>query len=358
MRHLMDVTMCWGPRSGGIRRYVQAKRSWLLQNTDWHHTLVSPGASGPGAVSVHGLPLPRSGGYRLPLGIERNARLIERQGPDLVEIGDVYTLAESALRAGRRLGVPLVGFCHSDVEALGARWGGSALSRVARQHARRVYDQCDLVLAPSRDMADRLRSWGVEQVRVQRLGVETDRFHPALRDRSCWALLGLPANAKVLLYAGRFAAEKNLGVLADAVRRLGAPHVLVCVGDGPAPPRGPGVLCLPFAQGVRDLAILMASADLFVHAGREETFGLAVLEAMACGCPVVAACAGGLRELVDEQVGHCVGSRGARSFAEAIEWTLSRDRSQLSQQARVRAQAHDWDQILPRLLNQYRRLMV
>lgn len=358
----MDVTMCWGPNSGGIRRYVLAKRAWLAPSSTWQHTLVSPGTEAhrhtQGVVCVDGLTLPGSGGYRMPLAIEKNARLIERQMPDLIEIGDVFTLASSALRASSRLGIPLVGFCHSNVALLGARWGGPALAALARRHARKIYNACDLVLAPSQDMLHHLRSWGVQQVRLQRLGVDTELFHPARRDRACWQRFGIAPDAQVMLYAGRFAPEKNLGLLADVVRRLGPPHVLVCVGDGPEPPpRGPGVIRLPFTQDLAELATFMASADVFVHAGREETFGLAALEAMACGCPVVVPGAGGLKELIDDQVGHCVATPGAASFAEAVEWVLAQDRSQLAHQTRMRAMEHSWRQVLPRLLNQYQRLV-
>ncbi len=355
-RHLMDVTMCWGPHSGGIRRYVLAKRAWLAQSGNWRHTLVSPGAVGQGIVPVKGVPLPGSGGYQLPLAIERNARLVEQQAPDVIEIGDVFTLAASALRASQRMGIPVVGFCHSNVAAMGERWGGAPLAALARRHARKVYNECDLVLAPSHDMVRQLQSWGVHQARLQRLGVDTELFHPAKRDEACWRRLGLRADARVLIYAGRFAPEKNLDVLVDAARRLGPPHVLVCVGDGPSPPRGAGVIRLPFKQDLAELATLMASADVFVHAGRQETFGLAVLEAMACGCPVVTPCAGGLRELVDDQVGHGVGSKSAIGFADAIEWVLSQDRLRLAHRARTRALAHGWGQVLPQLMNQYQRL--
>lgn len=357
MRHLMDVTMCWGPHSGGIRRYVLAKRDWLNAMTVCRHTVVAPGATGPGGLAIKGLPLPCSGGYRLPLAVEKNARAMASLAPDLIEIGDVFTLAWSALRAGQRLGVPVVGFCHSNVAALGDRWGGSPLESIAKRLARQVYNECDLVLAPSQDMMGRLRSWGVRQVALQRLGVDTDLFHPHRRDENCWRRMGLPPVARVLLYAGRFAPEKRLDVLVDAARLLGRPHVLVCVGDGPSPPRGAAVVRRPFTQNQAELATLMASADVFVHAGQEETFGLAALEALACGCPVVAPRAGGLAELVDDQVGHVVGNSNVRGFVDAIEWTLSRDRVRLSQHARRRAVAHSWKQLMPSLMRRYQNLL-
>lgn len=360
MRHIMDVTMCWGAHSGGVRRYVLEKRAWMDARAGWRHTLVAPGAFGRGTVPVKGVPLPFSGGYRLPLDVLGVACQIELRRPDLIEIGDPYTTAWSALKAGQRLGVPVVGFCHANVRLLGARWGGAPLARLAQAHARRIYRDCSVVFAPSQDMLEELRAWGVDNACLQRLGVDTEVFQPHLphaQGRSWRSKLGLPDGAKVLLYAGRFASEKNLACLSEAAAILGPPHLLVCVGSGPQRPTGSNTVTLPFTHDRRELAQMMSEADAFVHAGDEETFGLCVLEAMACGCPVVARRAGGLKELVDHRVGASVPEPGAPAFAEAIRSTLARDRAPLSLAARHRAQQHDWRVLLPELFARYERLI-
>src|SRR6185503_3408463 len=106
-------------------------------------------------------------------------------------------------------------------------------------------------------------------------------------------------------------------------------------------------IAMPFVGDAIKLATMLASADLFVHAGDQETFGLSVLEAMACGTPVVARAAEGLAELVDDSVGAGVPDGRAESFAAAIAAQFARERSGPSRRARERAEAYDWQQMLP-----------
>src|SRR5206468_753936 len=183
----------------------------------------------------------------------------------------------------------------------------------------------DLVLAPSETMRLRLLDWGIDHVACQPLGVDTQLFHPA-RNSPMWRnRLGLPAATRLLVYAGRFAPEKRLDVLVDAVRRLGPPYTLLAIGAGPTPPQGDRVIVQPYDADSMSLARALASADVFVHAGDQETFGLSVLEAMACGTPVIARRAEGLAELVDDTVGIAVDSDRAESYAEAIEALFAAD---------------------------------
>jgi alpha-1,6-mannosyltransferase len=159
------------------------------------------------------------------------------------------------------------------------------------------------------------------------------------------------------VYAGRFAPEKHLDVLSEAVRRLGPAYRLLALGAGPTPPAGERVIVQPFVGDPMALARALASADAFVHAGDQETFGLSVLEAMACGTPVVARAAEGLAELVDDSVGAVVRDGRAQSFAEAIEAQFARGRAGASLCARERAESYDWNQMLPLQLMHYRQLL-
>ena len=114
---------------------------------------------------------------------------------------------------------------------------------------------------------------------------------------------------------------------------------------------------LPFEQGTRSLARIVASVDGFVHAGDQETFGLGVLEAMACGIPVAARAAGGLSELVADGAGLAVRSKRVEDWAEAIAALFSADRAPAVRLARERAEAHDWSVVLPLLRRRYEQLM-
>ena len=361
--HIVDATMFWSATGGGVRRYLLAKHAWLARQAGWRHTIAVPGSDRrDGRAVLPSMPLPGSGGYRLPLGRAAIARVLCDLRPDLVEAGDPYRVAWGALDAAGSLDIPAVATCHSNIEALarlvGGRVFGATAARTARRYAGRVYSGFDLVLAPSRSMARHLADWGVARVAWQPLGVDTAAFHPSHASPSWRIEHGIADDARVLIYAGRFAPEKNLDVLADAVSRLGAPYLFVAIGAGPSPPRaGDRVRVLPFVDGVAALATALASADAFVHAGDQETFGLSALEAMACGTPVVVRNAEGLAELADGGAGRGVDAGTGAAFAEAIAALFEGDPAVQRKAARARAEASDWEQVLPGLLGHYRRLI-
>lgn len=359
--HIVDATMFWSPTGGGVRRYLQAKQHWLRRHTAWRHTIAAPVADLPGMSVLPSVALPGSGGYRLPLRRRALAATLKSLEPDVLEAGDPYRLAWAVLDAADDLQIPAVAFCHSNLELLAATLAGkrlaAAAARAARSYARRLYRNFDLVLAPSEVMRLRLLDWGVDRVACQPLGVDTQVFHPARASPMWRNQLGLPPATRLLVYAGRFAPEKHLDVLADAVRRLGAPYMLLAIGSGPTPPGGDRVIVRPHIGDPMLLARALASADLFVHAGDQETFGLSALEAMACGTPVVARAAEGLMELVDDSVGAAVHDDRPDSFAAAIANLFLHDRTGAARRARERAESYDWNQMLPLLLMHYRQLL-
>lgn len=354
--HVCDVTMLYAAQSGGVRRYIDAKRAWLRQQGQ-QHTLLIPAAvaaADASTIAVPSVPLPLSHGYRVPLGGGAAAARLRALQPDLIEAGDPYQLAWAALDAAAALEVPAVAFCHSDFPQMLDRCLGSHAGRLAERYLRRLYGRFDLVLAPSKAMAARLRGLGIARVAHQRLGVDTAVFTPARRDAALRARLAIDPAARMLVYCGRFAPEKNLSVLCDALRLLGARYILLLVGAGALPADMPAnVRVLPYIGERCRLAALMGACDAFVHAGDQETFGLAALEAMACGLPVIAARAGGLAELITTEVGVLVAPRDARAMAEGITVLFERDVTQMSRHAQIRARASDWDRVLPELLQRY-----
>ncbi|MGH8798192.1 MAG: glycosyltransferase, partial [Caldimonas sp.] len=255
--HVVDATMFWSPTGGGVRRYLRTKHAWLARQPGWHHTIAVPlgheagagaegqglaGAADDGLVNLPSLPLPRSGGYRLPLRRAAIADRLAALAPELIEAGDPYVVAWASVDAAQRRGVPAVAYCHSNLElmarlAAGRRFAPAA-GRAARAYARRVYRRFDLVLAPSASMRAHLLDWGIDKVACQPLGVDSAGFHPARASAAWRDRIGYAPQSRVLVYAGRFAAEKHLDVLAAAVRRLGAPYALLAIGGGPRPPFG------------------------------------------------------------------------------------------------------------------------
>jgi alpha-1,6-mannosyltransferase len=115
---------------------------------------------------------------------------------------------------------------------------------------------------------------------------------------------------------------------------------------------------IPFQHDQRQLARLLASCDVLVHPGDRETFGLIVLEAMACGLPVVATNKGGVAELVDAETGILAEPNDVASLAGAIEAIYQRDMARMGQAARRKAvERYDWNEILPQVVGRYEALV-
>ena len=146
------------------------------------------------------------------------------------------------------------------------------------------------------------------------------------------------------MYAGRFAEEKNLPVLLQAFARLGSPYHLLLIGGERRARPAPNVTMLPYRRDSSELAQWIASADALVHAGTKETFGLVILEAMACGRPVVTARAGAFPEFVDESVGMLAEPNSGASMAEAIAALYERDLEAVGAAARAHVlKSFTWD---------------
>jgi alpha-1,6-mannosyltransferase len=357
---LVDTTMLYAPRSGGVKRYLTAKRAWFAKaRPHIRHTLVVPGErhayDGAGRLSIYAAPLPFGDGYRWPVGKTAWMKRLMRQRPTLIEAGDPYTPGLAAQKAGEALGVPVIGFCHTDLGALAALHIGEWAEKPVRKRWGEIYRRFDRAVAPSHYIAQRLADAGVDNPLALPLGVDVETFRPdgadpaGLRRR-----LGLSARHRLLVFAGRPAREKRVDVLVEAVERLGDPYVLLLVGARATAPSPGRVIELPYEKDPVRLAALLASCDAFVHANDSEPFGLVVLEAMACGLPLVGVAAGGVGESVDQSVGELASRSAGPEFAEAIEALFQRDLGALSQAARLKAcQTHGWDAVFTRLANLY-----
>lgn len=340
---LVDTTMLYAPRSGGVKRYILSKKAWIEANRPRvSHSLIVPGARhkarADGIVQLRATKLPFGDGYRWPSSVKRWSAWVAAMKPSIIEAGDPYTPGQGALEAGQRVGCPVVGFCHSDPAGLAALHFGEWAKKPVEKRWAKLFSQFDRVVSPSRFIARRLEEAGVNNIVIRPLGVEIDTFRPERRDRQ-WLLkqLGLGNDARLLCFAGRPAKEKNVDVLIEAVQNLGAPYHLVLVGAGAGMPEEDRVISMPYESDPKAVAKIIASCDAFVHANDKEPFGLIVLEAMACGRPVVGVNAGGVAETVDESVGQLAASADADDYAQAVEALFARDIEAIGRAAREKA---------------------
>jgi len=359
--HIADATMFFAPHSGGVKRFLLTKRAWFRRHTPFRHTLVVPGphADHPeeGIVTVPAPLLPGGAGYRMPLRRAPWIRCLSDLAPDLIEAGDPYLVPWAVLAAGQRLGVPVTAFYHSDLERLLVDRLGTAVGPLVRSYQRSLYRRFDVVFAPSRVMQAKLQALGVKRALLQPLGVDVDLFHPRQRDPGLRRELGLAADTRLLVFAGRLSPEKHVDQLEAAFARLGPRYHLLLIGGEGAARRGRNVTVYPYQDDNGRLSRLIASCDALVHAGDQETFGLVVLEAMACGLPVIGVDAAAVPELVDETVGLLVPRPEAAALAEGIVALYQRDLGALGAAARQRAVGgYGWDAVMRSLVGHYARL--
>jgi glycosyltransferase involved in cell wall biosynthesis len=178
-----------------------------------------------------------------------------------------------------------------------------------------------------------LRSWidrglPAEKLAILPRGIEVQAFHPSFRQADFWKRRG--ATGPVLLYVGRISKEKELGFLpavAETLRRRGLKFTLAFVGEGPYRRELTRLLPDALFAGIltgRELSEAYASADLFVFPSTTDTFGNAVLEAMASGLPVVVSDEGGPPELLGQfGIGHVCRARSREEWAAAISLLLT-----------------------------------
>ena len=358
--HLVDITMFYAAEGGGVSTYLNAKQQWLAREGSLRHTIVAPRPpSAADELSVRTLPgptLPGPNGYRLPLTLERAARSVQCLRPDVIEAGDAGPCAWTALRAAQRLGVPAIAFHHCDVVRMARARLGSAAAQATRFYLRNLYSRFDLVLAPSQFITRQLERSGLPALH-QPLGFDPQTFRPERRDPGLRAQLGLPQDARLLVYAGRFTADKKVQMLVDAVARLGRNYHLLLIGGGGKLALHERCTRLPFQSDPARLATLLASCDALVHPGDRETFGLIVIEAMACGLPVVVVQGGATAELVDETCGIVTQPDSVPALCQAISALYLRERAVWTQAAQQASARHSWNHVLPMLHQHYQELL-
>jgi alpha-1,6-mannosyltransferase len=347
---ICDIAQFHSPLGGGVKRYLHDKRLRLEAQPGCRHVLIIPSyrnhvTAGPGRAvyEIESMRLPGSKSYRMLLNKRRILEAVRREKPDLIEVGDPYRTAWIGLEAGRQLGIPVVAFYHSDfpraLDRTIARFSGRliarALSAPIRRYIRRLYNRMDATIVASSHLVDTLHRGGIRRIEHIPLGTDTALFRPRdSRDR-VRAEFGVPDEARLLLFVGRLAREKGIKNLIGALDRLlpDAPPVhLALVGDGELDDwvhleanRRPNLTWLPYCESTERLADLYSAADLFVHAGRWETFGIVSLEAQACGTPVLAVRGGGLEESLScEKAPLLAAGNNPEALAEALDGALRR----------------------------------
>jgi glycosyltransferase involved in cell wall biosynthesis len=319
MSRVLIISDAWRPQVNGVVRTLETVSDHLLRDGCAVEVI--------GPDRFRSIPMPSYPEIRLALGgRSRLAEMMRRFEPDSVHIATEGPLGWRARALCREWGWSFTTSFHTRFpDYLHAR------TRIPRSWAwaglRRFHNAGRGVFAATRSLCEELTQQGFTNVVAWSRGVDLERFTPDEPD----PFPGL--RRPVFLYAGRVAVEKNI----EAFLSLDLPGTKVVVGDGPQRAalqrRFPEAHFTGYRTG-RALAAAYAGADVFVFPSRTDTFGLVLLEALACGTPVAAfPVAGPLDVIGDAPVGRldedlraaCLAAletdrSACRAYAEGWSW--------------------------------------
>ncbi len=348
----------YGAASGGQRTAIdELGRGYLARGHE--RLLVVPGehdgdeqTPAGRRVTLASPALPAAGGYRVIRKRGAVETLLAEVQPDRLEVSDKLTLPWLG-RWGRRHGVPTVLLSHERIDAILAPRvpGALPLAAFADRWNRRLVRMFDHIVCTSSFGAAEFQRIGAPNLSVVPLGVDLATFRPLRPMRPAGPLASI-------VCVGRLSREKRPEVAVAALevlRRRGMDVRLTMVGSGPMQAeleRRAAALPVTFVGHVADragVAALQAAADVALQPCPHESFGLAVLEALACGTPVVVPDRGAAAELVIDRAGLAT-VPDPEALASGIAEVLRTPCAARRHAARRRAEQFPWDRTVDRML--------
>jgi glycosyltransferase involved in cell wall biosynthesis len=331
---LGDEVMVFSP-DGGLREYCGAK-----------------------IYGVSGFPLPLYPELKVALPRPSIGYALEQFQPDIVHVVNPAVLGLAGLYYAKAMKLPLLASYHTHLPQYLHHYGLGFLESTMWELLKTAHNQAELNLCTSNAMVDQLRSHGIERVDLWQRGVDTNRFHPRFKSDSMRSRLSQGRkNATLMLYVGRLSAEKEINQILPILESV-PNSCLALVGDGPYRQElervfaGTATNFVGYLQG-EELASAFASSDVFLFPSRTETLGLVLLEAMAAGCPVVAARSGGIPDIVTDGVnGYLFEPDAPNGLLQATQ-RLLREPHLFKQNARLEAEKWSWSAATEQLQQYY-----
>jgi glycosyltransferase involved in cell wall biosynthesis len=315
---------------------------------------------------VSGFPLPLYPELKLALPRPSIGVALEKFQPDLIHVVNPAVLGLGGLYYAKVMQLPLVASYHTHLPQYLHHYGLGMLEGVMWELIKVSHNQAQLNLCTSTAMVQQLREHGIERLDLWQRGVDIETFYPELASLEMRSHLsqGHP-ESPLLLYVGRLGAEKEIDrikLVLDAIPDAR----LALVGDGPHRSAlekhfaGTPTHFVGYLTG-KELGSAFASADAFIFPSRTETLGLVLLEAMAAGCPVVAARSGGIPDIVTDGVnGYLFDPTDEEGAIKATQRLLDNheERETLRQNARMEAERWGWAAATRQLQNYYRSVVL
>ncbi|NES71909.1 MAG: glycosyltransferase, partial [Okeania sp. SIO2D1] len=315
-------------------------------------------------AKIYGLsafPLPLYPELKLALPRPTIRGILTEFQPDIIHVVNPAFLGLAGIYYAKMLNIPLLASYHTHLPQYLQHYGLGALEGILWELLKNIHNQAQLNLCTSTAMVQELLNHDIEKVDLWQRGVDTEMFQPHLSSTKMRSRLsqGHPEDP-LLIYVGRVSAEKEIDKIKPVLEAI--PNArLAIVGDGPHREAlkehfaDTPTYFVGYLQGL-ELASAYASADAFVFPSRTETLGLVLLEAMAAGCPVVAARSGGIPDIVTDGVnGYLFEPNDPQGAIKATQSLLARteERETLRTNARQEAERWGWSAATKQLQGYY-----
>jgi len=287
--------------------------------------------------------------------------------PDLIHMATPFNIGLCGLRYAHKNNLPHVASYHTHFDRYLDYYKMKRIVPLYWKYMKWFYRSCSTILAPSHETIDSLKMQGFNRLRLWSRGIDCQLYSPLKRSGEVRERYGITAPL-LLLYVGRIAPEKDIATLSLAMQKLpesmqSQVHWLI-VGDGPLLPElratAPDNVTFTGYKHGEELARLYASADLFVFPSSTETFGNVVLEAMASGLPVLAADAGGVKDLIIPGVSGIMFEPGRAEalIHELCTWgNLPNALAAMGGEGRRLALGRSWESVFDGLIRDYEEVL-
>lgn len=310
---------------------------------------------------ISAFPLPLYPELKMALPRPSIGREVKRFKPDIVHVVNPAVVGLAGVYYARKQKIPLMASYHTHLPEYLKHYGLGSLEPVMWNLLKTVHNKAELNLCTSTAMVEALSDKGIERTNLWQRGVDTETFRPELASREMRDRLsqGHPEDP-LLLYVGRLSAEKEVDRIKAVMQSI--PNCrLALVGNGPARESleqhfaDTNTHFVGYLFG-EELGSAYASADAFIFPSRTETLGLVLLEAMAAGCPVVAANSGGIPDIVtDGENGFLFDPTDEAGAIKATQRLFAdrEKRESLRQNARAEAERWSWSAATQQLTGYY-----
>lgn len=314
---------------------------------------------------IPGMPLPLYPELKLALPRPSIGSKLAEFAPDIIHVVNPAVLGLGGLYYAKTLHIPLVASYHTHLPQYLQHYGLGALEGLLWELLKAGHNQAQLNLCTSTAMVQELVDHGIARVKLWQKGVDTEMFRPSLASENMRYRLsqGHP-DEPLLLYVGRVSAEKEIDQIKPVLEAIPQARLAI-VGDGPHREAlethfsGTNTNFVGYLQGL-ELASAYASADAFIFPSRTETLGLVLLEAMAAGCPVVAARSGGIPDIVSDGVnGYLFDPQKPETAIAATQKLLKAHtaKEEIRQKAREEAERWGWSAATRQLFSYYQEVI-